>query len=293
MHRRVMLQRFVICCCLGALCVMGQAGWAQPPKLPYGTILPDDEPANPLSDLLATVSPPEVTAADLPWYDPRAVFSPTFWDGNIQLGLNASEGNAEAFSMRTGIELSRETARTNWDLDLTYAKTESFGVETQHNALLWSNWDFKFREDSAWTSFTKFGLVYDEFKAFDLQLFGNVGLGYLLIDTPSTQFRPRFGAGVSREIGGPDDEVIPEAVFGFDFNHRFNNANKLSIVHDYYPDWTKFANFRQITDAGWEILLSESAGVSLKLLVIHRYDSTPEGVEKSDLDYSALLIWAL
>ena len=35
-----------------------------------------------------------------------------------------------------------------------------------------------------------------------------------------SQFRSatgRFGSGVSREIGGPDDDLVPEAVFGLDF----------------------------------------------------------------------------
>ena len=229
---------------------------------------------------------------DMAWYDPRNVFSPVYWDGNIQFGLNGSEGNAESFSMRSGFELSRETARTNWDIDLTYAKTDQNGIETQHNALLWSNWDYKLA-NPRWSWFTKFGLEYDEFKNFDLRLSASTGLGYLLVDTPRTQFRPRFGFGVSHEIGGSNDDVVPEAVFGFDFAHKFNEFNSFNVVHDYYPDWSDFANFRQVTDAGWEILLNQTNGLSLKIGVIHRYDSTPEGAEKSDVDYSVLLLWAL
>ena len=236
--------------------------------------------------------PPSLAQPDYAWYDLRNVLSPVFWEGNIQFGLNGSAGNAESLSLRSGFELSRETERTNWDIDFTYAKTEQSGDETQHNALLWSNWDWKLANPK-WSWFIKSGLEYDEFKNFDLRLSKNTGLGYLLVDTPATQFRGRFGAGVSHEIGGDNEDVVAEAVFGFDFAHQFNEANKLSVVHDYYPEWSDFENFRQVTDAGWEILLSQASGVSLKVGVIHRFDSTPEGAEKSDVDYSVLLLWAL
>ena len=43
--------------------------------------------------------------------------------------------------------------------------------------------------------------------------------------------------------------------------------------------------------AGWEIALCKAWGLSLKLSVIDRYDSTPQGARPNDLDYSTLLIW--
>ena len=45
--------------------------------------------------------------------------------------------------------------------------------------------------------------------------------------------------------------------------------------------------------AGWEVLLSHAANLSLKLGLIDRYDSTPNGLERNDLNYTALLLWKL
>ena len=167
------------------------------------------EPA--AEDLVEDVPPYEPV-----WYNPTSWIGPA-WDGSIEVGLNGSSGNSDARSIRTGFDLSRETARANWEVDLTYNKNESNGVETQHNALFGSNWDFKM-SNPRWTWFTKFGLEYDEFKNFDLRLSLNTGLGYALIDTDRTKFRPRFGSGTSREFGGIDEEWHPEAVFGLDFS---------------------------------------------------------------------------
>ena len=226
------------------------------------------------------------------WYNPLTWIGPS-WNGSFEIGINGSEGNAVAQSFRTGFELSRETRRTNWELDLNYAKNTANGVETQHNALVYSNWDYKL-SNPRWSWFNKIGLEYDEFKDFDIRLFWNTGLGYQLIDTPTTQFRPRFGAGASREFGGVDDDVVPEAVFGFDFAHQISKRQKFSAVVDYFPAWEDFGDYRLISDLSWEYLLDEATNLSLKLSVLDRYDSTPNsGDLHNDLNYALLLLWKL
>ena len=92
-------------------------------------------------------------------------------------------GNADANSFRTGLELSRETTMTNWDITLIYAKNESDGVETQHNALLYSIHDWSLALPR-WSLNTKTGLEYDEFKNFDIRYYVNTGLGYCSLTHP-------------------------------------------------------------------------------------------------------------
>ena len=225
------------------------------------------------------------------WYNPISWIGP-YWDGSVEFGLSGSSGNSDSRNIRTGFDLSRETQRTNWDLDLVYNKNQANGEETQNNALLGSNWDFKMR-NPRWTWFTKFGLEYDEFKNFDLRLSANTGLGYLLVDTDKTQFRPRFGAGISREFGGVDEDVLPEAVFGFDFSRQISSRQQFKATVDYFPAWEDFSNYRLLTDISWELVLDDVNNLSLKVGVIDRYDSTPNGAEANDVDYAVLLLWSL
>ncbi len=225
------------------------------------------------------------------WYNPFGWIGP-HWSGSFEIGINGAAGNSDALSFRTGFELSRETTRTNWEIDLTYAKNSADGVETQNNALFYSNWDFKLA-NPRWSWFSKIGLEYDEFKDFDVRIFQNMGLGYQLIDTDSTQLRPRFGAGSSREFGGVQDQWIPEAVFGFDFAQQISDRQKFSAVVDFYPAWDNFEDYRMIVDLGWELVLDQASNLSLKIGVLDRYDSTPNGVQPNDINYSLLLLWAL
>lgn len=225
-----------------------------------------------------------------PWYHPTSWIGP-YWDGSVELGLNGQNGNSNSESLRVGFDLSRETPRTNWDVDLNYNKAKTEEVETQNNAYFLSSWDFKLN-NPRWTAFTKLGLEYDEFKDFDLRLFLNGGLGYYFVQTPTTTLRGRFGSGVSREFGGLDEEWKPEAVFGLDLEHQLSKRQKLKIINDYYPNWTDFADYRLVTDASWQLVLDAAANLSLKVGVLNRYDSTPNGLKPNDLNYSVLLLWA-
>jgi putative salt-induced outer membrane protein YdiY len=225
-----------------------------------------------------------------PWYHPSTWFGP-YWDGSVELGLNGQNGNSNSESLRVGFDVKRETLRTAWESELIYNKTKTEEIETQNNAFFRSHWDLKL-SNPRWTAFAKLGLEYDEFKDFDLRLFFNGGLGYYFVQTPITTLRGRFGSGVSREIGGVDEEWKPEAAFGLDLEHQLSKRQKLKITNDYYPNWTEFSDYRLVTDASWQLMLDAAANLSLKVSALNRYDSTPNGAKANDLNYGILLLWA-
>lgn len=213
------------------------------------------------------------------------------WEGTLELGINASDGNAESSSMRVGGDLKRETQTNIWKIDFKYARSSANSIESQHNGLFNAKYERLF--ESPWTLFMRFSAEYDEFKAFDIRLSSNMGLGYRFIDNEFTKFKTRAGTGVSREFGGPSDDYVPEATFGMDFEHQITERQKFTTVVDFYPDWRDLADFRLVTDIGWVLLLDEAAHLSLKLSVLDRYDSTPNGRLPNDVDYALLLLWKL
>lgn len=224
------------------------------------------------------------------WYYPWTWIPLDGWKNSAELGINGSTGNTESMSFQTGTRLNRKTDFTLFDLRLTYNRTTANGTETQNNALLYTNWE-RFLGDSPWTVFVKNGLEYDKFKAFDLRYFINSGMGYNFIKTDALTLTGRFGAGASREFGGPDNRWVPEALFGADYEHQVNARNKLIAKVDYFPEWGDFANYRLITDVAWEYLIDAEGNLSFKLGAIDRYDSTPNGRKPNDVNYSALILY--
>jgi hypothetical protein len=83
----------------------------------------------------------------------------------------------------------------------------------------------------------------------------------------------------------------PELVFGGELKHKFNPTHSILAKVDYFPTITQWSDYRLNSQASWEIALSAAWGLSLKLSVIDRYDSTPQGARPNDLDYSTLLLW--
>lgn len=230
--------------------------------------------------------PPPVTH----WYYPWTWIPRDGWKNSAELGINGTDGNSKSFSFQTGAKFTRKTERDLLELRLTHNRTQANGLETQNNALLFQDFDRKIAE-SKWTWFEKSGLEYDQFKAFDLRLNINTGIGYRWIDSDKLRFTTRFGAGTSREFGGPDDRWVAEAVFGGDYDHQITARHKLYTKADYYPEWSNFSNFRAVIDAGWEYLLDEKGNLSLKLGANDRYDSTPNGRKPNDINYSFLVLY--
>jgi putative salt-induced outer membrane protein YdiY len=257
--------------------------------------------ADPLASPVPVNPPPEtvhVNPVEVPVIEPEVVVvepkcapAPDPWSGNFEVGLDGSEGNSQRLNFRFGFEAKRKTDRDVISLDLDYRRNTSDSLTTAHRTYLDWRYEWLF-EDSPWTWFAHGTVDYDEFQAFDTRVTADTGLGYQIIDAEQTSLLGRFGGGWSREIGGPDDDYVPEAVFGMDFEHKIGKRHKLAATVDYTPDVTDMADFRLNSKASWEVLLDGDMNLSLKTSVLDRYDSTPNGVEANDIDYSVTLLWS-
>ena len=240
-----------------------------------------------------TVTPP-ATGYPTMWSIPHSVtewIHPSSWSTALELGMNGTAGNADALSLKTGAELERKTDHTKTEIDIDYAKSSAQHVETQHYALLKTRQDLLL-DLSRWSWFTKQEIAYDEFKAFDVRWVINSGFGFRFLDSDAKHLTGRFGAGVSREFGGPDTRWVPEAVFGVDWKRKLTERQEIKATVDYLPSWDHWRrDFRLTADLGWQMRFDQPENLSLKLGIIDRYDNTPNGRRPNDFAYSLLLLW--
>ncbi len=284
--------------CIVLWCAAG-AAHAQPVELISRLPPPDGVPAPPPVDSTAAEEPvledpakvEEVIAP--PWYTYDVFFDSESWQSSFEFGINGTTGNADSMSFRVGADTKHKTDGHTLKLNFSYARTQADGEETQHNALVTVRNDWDLFVDSLWSLFVKQTTEYDEFKAFDVRLAGNAGVGYFLVKEDDAKFKLRFGAGASQEIGGPVDDVVAEAVFGSDIEAQLTERQKIEGSLEYLPEWARWDDYRMESKFSWSIQLDTEQNLSFKLSVIDRYDSTPDGRKPNDLDYAMLLLWKL
>ena len=234
------------------------------------------------------VAPPMVYE----WYQTSYWFGPAPWDMGVNFGLNGSEGQNRSQSIASGAYAKRDSALWTLDSKINYNMTSANSIETQNNALLDVRVDRKI-DKSAWSLFILNQTLYDEFQPFDLRVSLNSGLGYKWVESECFDLIGRFGAGASREFGGPDDRWAPEAQLGFDYEQMVFAAHKLTASMDYFPEFEHFGRYRILSEVGWEVALSQPQNLSLKLAATDRYDADPHGAKPHIMNYSVLLLWKL
>lgn len=215
---------------------------------------------------------------------------PKIWSGNVEFGLNATEGNQETFNMRLG---GKATAKYGWSTqtyESMFLDSTASGITTARNAIADGRWEIPLWSP-VWSYYAHGRLEYDEFKPFDLRVAGDTGLGYDWIKTDLNYFQTRAGISTSREFGGVDDYWKPELAFGLEWRYSIDARQKITLKSDYFPAWDDFSDYRLNTQADWEFAIYPVWNLSLKLSAISRYDSTPNGAKPHDLNYSALVLW--
>lgn len=212
------------------------------------------------------------------------------WEKSVELGINGTSGNSETFDTRVGVHCKRESDASIFKFDTDYQKNTSAGVETANRLFSEARHELLFC-DSPWTLFVHATLEYDEFRPFDVRWSADTGVGYQFIKTDAVSFTGRVGAGVSQEIGGPDNSYVPEGVFGLDYEHQLTARTKIVLRSEYFPDWTDFGEYRINSRGELNFLLDDVLNISLNMGVTDRYDSTPNGAEPNDLSYFTTLLW--
>ena len=213
------------------------------------------------------------------------------WDGSFNLGLDGSEGNSESYNFHFGFHAGRKTASNILSLSLDYNKATAQTVPTTDRLFFDGRFEWLIGQ-TRWSWFVHETIEYDEFQPFNVRDTSDAGLGYRLIKNENTTLIGRLGSGFSHEYGGPENgQYIPEMVFGVQLEHQISKRQKILGLVEYAPDVGDFLRYRIRTQAALEVLLDEEKNLSMRMGVLERYNSDPNGARPNDLDYALMLMW--
>ncbi len=261
----------------------------------------DSEGMTVMSPLLGAVRVARADLAEIPGQpagEPAAAPSvpadpASFWKGwkwNAEFGLNGSDGNSETLNFRAGLSGKRETSKYDTTVGFIY----NYGAEDGHKSK--DRFEANIRNDwklnAPWRLFAQGKVEYDYFQNWDWRWSAYGGVGYEFIKNDKTLLLGRVGVGASQEIGGSENKIVPEGLLGLDYTHKLNERNDIFANVDFYPALDDFGPYRFVAKAGWQIVVDEKSNMSLKLGVEDRYDSTPEGRKRNDVDYFVMLVFS-
>jgi hypothetical protein len=220
------------------------------------------------------------------------IFEPfRLWSASFEFGLNASAGNNEVLDLRGAAHVRRETKTLRFTGDVNY-KTVSRKRKTITDRLFAEARNEWLLKESPWSFYLHGTAEYDLSRKFGLRLNTDTGISYQFYKTDIASLLGRFGGGVSAELRSKQKNPAPEAVFGADYERRLTKRQRLAASVDYFPQWDDFRKYRLNMRASWEINIDEEGALSLKLSLVDRYDSTPQGIFPNDIDYAATLLWS-
>lgn len=265
---------------LFGLVLVASCAWGDDEVVPIPS---GDEPAVMDGEVTGQANP------SLSGFSTRALDEMNRWKGEASFGLNGSDGNSERFNSRFGYDSVREGRLSDFKLNATYARTDAQGNNVEDRFLHTIRQEWKLGE-SPWKPYAQVQGLYDAFQSFDYRLTVDGGLAYQIQKTETVDTQLRFGSGVLKQFGSPDDRWIPQASLGGDWKYQINERNSLTAGFDYFPAWDDFGNYRINSKAAWEVMVEPRWQLGLRVGAMSRYQSQAFGARNHDIDYFAEIV---
>ena len=219
------------------------------------------------------------------------------WTRTAELGLDGSSGNTDNLSIRAIFQTERQTDELRTLLRARYLYSEDDGEESENQGRVRGENDWLFPGERYFIF--AFGVYeFDEFQDWDtrLQLFTGLGYDFLkeraLLEGGQDRatLKGRVGAGATREFGSSDDDWQAEALVGLDFFWQITERNSFAAGTEVFPSLSDLGEFRSISYAAYDVLLSEQNELRLRLGLEHEWDSDPGDAKEHDVKYFLTLL---
>lgn len=213
--------------------------------------------------------------------------TPTEWTKHVGAGLSGSGGNSDTLDATAAARAKLERPDKRWEFssDYFYGKARGETNKNKLNAYLIRDWLWL---ESRWFISAQGRYEFDQFEDWDHRASLFAGPGYQFIKTQETSFLGRLGLGVTRTIGGENDEWTLELELGLDGSWQINEYSQFLAKATVFPSMTDQGEFRALTSLDWITKISQDGTLNLNLGLKNEYESDPSGdAARNDIDYYA------
>lgn len=214
----------------------------------------------------------------------------------IAIGLNGAAGDTETLDLVSGFDSKRMWGRHSVFTDLDYFYSRA-NVATTKNRLYSLTRYERAIVGTPYSWFADSWFEYDQFRPYDVRIAFHAGLIRTFIKTDRQTFRMLAGMGAAKTYGGAgESDLKAEPEFGALYELQINSRQKLYASALYYPELTDPSLFRLNIKGGWEVKVSDTRDIAIRLWFYNRYDNTEltivsPNINPNALDYAASLVY--
>jgi len=214
---------------------------------------------------------------------------PQGFSGSFALRGIASSGNTDSVDIGAGANLSYVTGLNGFELDLNYVYGEDDGVENEES--LYYGFQYTREINQRLYGFGKVQGSVDQFSSFESDVFVSLGVGYRVINTPTTQWSLQGGPGYRfADLSNVASADISEAAIGVssDFARRLSDTMFLTNDTDVIAS---DADTAILNDLALSVAMTDT--LSLRTSVLTEYHSNPEpGFDNTDNTFGVALVYS-
>lgn len=208
------------------------------------------------------------------------------WNGGANFGLAIASGNSDTKNVSAGLTLSRETLHDKISMYLAsvYANDAILNATTSNAIHAGARYDHNLTKKLF--AYGSADFVYDELQGLNLGSIIGGGLGYHLIDKPTTTLDILGGISWTRQayIGGVT-KSFPSAQIGEEFTKHLFAKTDFKERGFFYPDLTNSSQYNAALDAGLDSTIYKR--LTWNITFSDRYTSYPlPGKKDNDLIFS-------
>ena len=177
------------------------------------------------------------------------------WEGSLAAGLNGKTGNSVNTDINMNLNLTRKVELSTTKLQASYFYASNDVATTTDRFFGLGRYERNFVSRPRLSWFTQGTIEDDRFKSYDYLLGLHTGAVFKVWEGDDGFFKLRAGGGASRQVGGINDDWVPELQFGGDFEKQVTDRTKIYASADFFPNVEDFTDYRLITNAGLEFVI--------------------------------------
>ena len=214
----------------------------------------------------------------------------------VAIGLNGAAGDTETLDLVGGYDAKREWGLYSAFTDLDYFYSRANVATTKNRLYSLSRFE-RAIVGTPYSWFVDGWFEYDQFKPYDVRIAAHAGLIRTFIKSDRQLLRGLAGFGAAKTYGGvAESDLKAEPEFGALYELKINPRQKFYTSALYYPELGDPSLFRLNIKAGWEVKISDTRDIALRLWAFNRYDNTEltivaPNVNPNALDYAASIVW--